>query len=92
MIEERGHQLRTARPKETYAYGWGSANRPWGGGRVLTHSGSNTMWYCTIWLAPERGFGVLAVTNLGGDAAAQACDKTCAALIGAWQGRGEEGR
>ena len=64
------------------ALGWITAQRPWGG-RVLTHSGSNTVWYCVAWLAPEKGFAVLAATNQGGDAAAKACDDACAALIGA---------
>lgn len=69
-----------ARPGE--ALGWLTARRPWGG-RVLNHAGSNTRWYCVAWLAPERGFGVVAATNRGGDAAAQACDEACAALIAA---------
>jgi CubicO group peptidase (beta-lactamase class C family) len=64
------------------ALGWITAQRPWGG-RVLNHSGSNTVWYCVAWLAPEKGFAVLAATNQGGDAAAKACDDACAALIGA---------
>jgi CubicO group peptidase (beta-lactamase class C family) len=62
------------------ALGWLSATRPWGGA-VLTHAGSNTMWYCVAWLAPEKGFAVLAATNQGGDAAAKACDEACAAMI-----------
>jgi CubicO group peptidase (beta-lactamase class C family) len=62
------------------ALGWKSATRPWGG-TVLMHAGSNTMWYCVAWLAPEKGFAVLAATNQGGDAAAKACDDACAAMI-----------
>ncbi len=69
--------------KDGYAMGWGVTTRPWGG-RVLTHSGSNTMWYCVAWLAPDKGFAVLAATNQGGDKAARACDLASAALIGAW--------
>lgn len=70
------------------AMGWIVAERPWAKGsaagdhgRVLTHGGSNTFWYCVAWLAPERGFAVLAATNQGGDAAAKACDAAAAALI-----------
>jgi hypothetical protein len=62
------------------ALGWKSATRPWGG-NVLTHAGSNTMWYCVAWLAPEKGFAVLAATNQGGDAAAKTCDEACARMI-----------
>ncbi|MBL8862486.1 MAG: beta-lactamase family protein [Planctomycetes bacterium] len=69
-----------------YALGWIAAERSWGG-RVITHAGSNTLWYCVAWLAPERGFGVLVATNQGGDAARAACDEAAAALIGAWTRR-----
>jgi hypothetical protein len=57
-----------------------TADRAWGG-KVLTHSGSNTLWYCVAWLSPEKGFAVLAASNQGGDAAAKACDEVCAAAI-----------
>ena len=62
------------------ALGWMTADRAWGG-KVLTHSGSNTLWYCVAWLSPEKGFAVLAASNQGGDAAAKACDEGCAAAI-----------
>jgi len=67
-----------------YAMGWSVTERPWGG-RVLMHNGSNTMWFCVAWLAPDKGFAVLAATNQGGDKAEKACDQASAALIGAWQ-------
>jgi CubicO group peptidase (beta-lactamase class C family) len=63
-----------------YAMGWGRAKRDWGG-TVLTHSGSNTMWFCVTWLSPSRDFAVLVATNQGGDAAAKACDEAAWALI-----------
>jgi CubicO group peptidase (beta-lactamase class C family) len=64
-----------------YAMGWIVTDREWAGGRALTHSGSNTMWYCTVWFAPERDFAVLVTTNQGGDEAAKACDEASWALI-----------
>lgn len=67
------------------ALGWVTARRPWGG-RVLNHAGSNTRWYCVAWLAPERGFGVVAAANQGGGAATKGCDDACAALIAARRG------
>jgi CubicO group peptidase (beta-lactamase class C family) len=63
-----------------YAMGWMVADRPWGG-RVLTHAGSNTLWYAVVWIAPEKDFAVLAATNQGGDSAAKACDDAAWALI-----------
>lgn len=62
-----------------YAFGWGVGRRPWAPGPILTHAGSNTMWYCTAWLAPEAKFAVLVTCNQG-DAAA-ACDDAAAACI-----------
>lgn len=64
-----------------YAGGWLVLDRSWAGGRALTHSGSNTYWYVTVWLAPVRDFGLLVATNQGGDAAAKACDQAIGALI-----------
>jgi len=63
------------------ASGWFVFSRPWAGGRALTHSGSNTYWYATIWLAPARDFGLLVATNQGGDPADKACDQAIGALI-----------
>lgn len=63
-----------------YAMGWGVGERPWAHGRVLTHSGSNTMWFCVVWIAPKRDFAVLIATNAGGDAG-QACDQAAGAVI-----------
>ena len=51
------------------------------GGAVLTHAGSNSKWYCVAWLAPERGFAVLAAVNQGGDRAQRACDEACSTLL-----------
>jgi len=65
-----------------YALGWLVTERNWGGGRVLTHAGSNNQNFAVVWMAPQRDFAVLVATNQGGNAAAQACDETAAALIG----------
>jgi CubicO group peptidase (beta-lactamase class C family) len=64
-----------------YALGWLVTERPWGGGTVLTHAGSNTMNYAVVWMAPRRDFAILVCTNQGGDSAAKACDEASAALI-----------
>ncbi|MHC5009807.1 MAG: serine hydrolase domain-containing protein [Planctomycetota bacterium] len=69
-----------------YALGWGVTTRAWakgadGTGRVLTHAGSNTIWFAVAWLAPEKGFAVLATCNQGGEVAAKACDDVAWTLI-----------
>ena len=62
--------------------GWGVKRRGWGGdGPVLTHSGSNTMWFCTTWLAPDKNVAVLVACNQGGAAARSACDELSGALL-----------
>jgi hypothetical protein len=30
--------------------------RPWDGGVALTHAGSNTTWFCDVWIAPDKDF------------------------------------
>jgi CubicO group peptidase (beta-lactamase class C family) len=67
---------------DDYYGGWNRAARSWAGGQALTHTGSNTMFFAVIWLAPARDFGVLAACNQGGEAAEKACDAACAHLIG----------
>lgn len=71
-----------------YAMGWGLTTRPWAKGnapgdtgRVLTHSGSNTMWMAVAWLAPERDFAVLVTCNRGGNPGAKATDAAASAII-----------
>lgn len=64
-----------------YAAGFGVTERTWARGPVLTHSGSNTMWYCVVWAAPDDDFAVLAVCNEAGAAAMAATDDVCASLI-----------
>jgi CubicO group peptidase (beta-lactamase class C family) len=64
-----------------YALGWIVCERKWGGGKVLTHNGSNTLNYSVAWVAPKRKFAVLVCTNQGGAEAAKACDEAASALI-----------
>jgi len=64
-----------------YAFGWVATQRSWGGGTVLTHAGSNTMFYAVIWIAPKKDFAVVVCTNAGGPVAEKATDTAAAALI-----------
>lgn len=64
-----------------YAFGWVATQRSWGGGTVLTHAGSNTMFYAVIWIAPKKDFAVVVCTNAGGAVAEKATDTAAAALI-----------
>jgi CubicO group peptidase (beta-lactamase class C family) len=70
-----------------YACGWLVVQRPWAKGSktgnvglALMHAGSNTMWYCDVWVAPEKDFALLVACNQGGDNAFKACDEAVVAL------------
>jgi CubicO group peptidase (beta-lactamase class C family) len=71
-----------AKPKVgDYAFGWGHAERGWGGGDVLSHNGSNTSWFCVVWVAPKKDVAYLAATNCGSDAGAKAIDEAVQAVM-----------
>jgi CubicO group peptidase (beta-lactamase class C family) len=65
----------------SYACGWQVTERAWGGGKVLTHAGTNTMNYAVAWVAPLKNYAVLVATNQGGGTEAQACDAVAVALV-----------
>lgn len=71
---------------DSYAQGWVvvGGGRPWGGARVITHSGSNTTNHSVAWLSLSRGFGVIVVTNaadLDGGVTTRALDGLAGRLI-----------
>lgn len=71
-------RLHTPLEGEDYALGWGVVGtRRWAGAPMLSHSGSNTMWFATAVLAPSRRMALVAVAN---DAAGGA--RACPSLIG----------
>ena len=71
--------MQNAPAATTYGYGWIICQRPWAGGKALTHAGSNTMNFCVCWLAPARDFGIVVCTNQGGQF--PAADEAAGALI-----------
>ena len=77
-------KLQTPAPDGDYAMGWGVVAQSWAGGKALSHSGSNTMFYATVWVAPEKDLVLLAATNAGDDAAAEAVDAAFLPLIEAY--------
>jgi len=81
---ETFRKLHTPPAGGDYACGWVVAKRGWAGGNALTHSGSNTMWYVVMWLAPEKNFSVVVGTNIAGPDAEQGCDEVAAAMIKNW--------
>ena len=73
-------------PTGTYAGGWRVTKRPWGKGTVLTHSGSNTMWYALVWVAPQLDRAFLVATNSRDNDSHAICDKMIGKLIQINQG------
>jgi len=73
-------RLHRAHEGETYAGGWVCGDRDWAGGRILNHNGSNTQWYCVVFLAPEQQRGIFAASNFGLEAA-DPCDAALQCLL-----------
>jgi CubicO group peptidase (beta-lactamase class C family) len=75
--------LHTPPPKADPPYmgGWLVGERTWASGRVLHHAGSNTTWFVTLWLAPNRDFAVMAAVNQGGREGHKASDRAAEVLI-----------
>lgn len=78
---ETFRRLQTPPQGREYAMGWIRVPREWAAGDALTHAGSNTLWYAVVWMAPERDFAAIAVTNAGGEAGAQGTDRAVSALV-----------
>ena len=72
--------LHTPKGGEDYVGGWLIAGRSSAAGPILTHTGSNTLWYCSIWLDTGRDVGFLAATNAGGKPAEDACQQAISLL------------
>jgi D-alanyl-D-alanine carboxypeptidase len=76
-----GDWQRLQTPVGEYAAGWIVVERPWAGGKALTHAGSNTLWYARVWIAPGIDRAFLTVANAGSEAAAQATDAAIGYLL-----------
>ncbi len=64
-----------------YASGWMVLRRGWAPGPILTHNGTNTLWFAVVWMSPARDWVMAAITNEGGPKAAQACDAAIGILM-----------
>lgn len=80
-ILERKQLNKLIDPVGDYACGWAVLRREWANGIAITHSGSNTMWYITVWIAPEINRAFIAGTNSSDQNSGMICDKMIANLI-----------
>ncbi|MCB2220687.1 MAG: beta-lactamase family protein [Bacteroidetes bacterium] len=46
-----------------YAGGWGVAEQTWAKGKMLSHSGSNGIWYCSVVITPDLNRAFIVATN-----------------------------
>ncbi|MBX7112764.1 MAG: beta-lactamase family protein [Myxococcaceae bacterium] len=68
-------KLHTAAQGGPYALGWGVSEPAWAAGKLLRHSGSNGLYFVTVWLALAKGVAFLFATNAGHNAAEQASNE-----------------
>ena len=66
---------------EDYAFGWLVTERGWAQGVALTHSGSNTTWFATAWVAPRTNRAYLVAANAAGPGVPGLVDRAIGALI-----------
>lgn len=81
LSEESQKFLYTPTDIADYAMGWRVTERSWSKGQALVHTGSNTMFYSVIWLAPNRNFAAVAMSNYGEDEGFRKCDEAIGYLI-----------
>jgi CubicO group peptidase (beta-lactamase class C family) len=81
ISEETLHALHTKPFGGDFALGWLALERKWANGPILTHDGSNTLNYASAWLAPGRKFALLMISNVGGNAAMNACQDLATAIV-----------
>jgi len=67
--------------KSSYSMGWISSPRTWAAGNAFNHTGSNTMNYCAVWMAPAKDKAYLVVTNTAGEGVADSVDLLVTELI-----------
>ena len=80
-IEEIRFLMEPVSKEGKYAMGLGVHTRGWAGGTVYTHTGSNTMFYSVIWVAPEIDFAVVAACNSAHPDAFKSLDAPVAASL-----------
>lgn len=68
-----------------YSLGWIMVRRSWAGGYAMTHSGSNTSWMATIWIAPQKNQTFIIATNSAGEDTGELLDQWIGQVIVAAQ-------
>jgi CubicO group peptidase (beta-lactamase class C family) len=69
-----------------YALGWGRVTVDWASEPVITHTGSNTLNLALAMFWPEKDFGFVMMTNIGGQGADEAFKKLAPELYRSFSG------
>jgi D-alanyl-D-alanine carboxypeptidase len=72
-------ELREA--KNEYAAGWIVVKRDWAKGLALSHQGSNNLWHCAVWVAPELDRAYMVATNSHDERSEVICDKVVSQML-----------
>ena len=86
LAPETFARLHTPPADGDYALGWGVGSVAWAGGELLTHDGSNSMFYASAVLAPQINRGFMVVTNRADPVATDAVLETLTVLIETYAG------
>jgi CubicO group peptidase (beta-lactamase class C family) len=81
VSEESLERLQSPYRAGEFGLGWVVVPRSWGSGNVLTHTGSNTFWYTSLWIAPKRHAAFVAATNAPRPPGETACSVACEKMI-----------
>ena len=74
-------RLQTPPENANYAMGWIVVAPVGIKDRVLAHDGSNTLWYSSIWILPDRNLALLVATNCAEPSAQKGCQETVQSLL-----------
>lgn len=82
--ENPDHKLYSVHPAKDSSYtygGWNLLQRNWADGPTLSHTGSNTLNYAKVWIAPNKNSFIVSTANIGGEEAFLATDAFIQELI-----------
>ncbi len=63
LVLDKKYLNKLMTPIGFYAGGWGVVEQKWAGGTILTHNGSNGIWYASVTVAPKLNRTYIVVTN-----------------------------
>jgi len=91
LTTETFRKLHTPPAGDDYALGWIAAANLQKGELTLLHSGSNTMWFCTIFILKHNDLAIVVAANQADERAQSACQEALGGLIVQAEFRAMEG-